>query len=503
MSFADIVLLAFRNLRQAKLRAGLTVAGVVVGVASIVCMVSFAIGFQENLLARTLAKFDIFTTIPVSGASVGLLLELGQGGAPVEMQEETPPSPEATKSSEKDAVRKPRSRFAEPRRMLDDKALSEIQKLPGVLYVFPRVNFTAIAQFEGKTRQLSFSGAPRELSQMPGNRTILAGRCFENDYAREALVSENFLKRLSGSRRAQAAPPFSVAEEQSEDPAVLAKRKAAAEALVGKEIVLYTLRSETATTGGAMDPTGRYEISHFKIVGVFGEEAAAGGMFERIFAGGSEILVPMGQARLFSRLNSDPLSRMGATLLGDTGYPAAVVKVSAPEKTQGVYEQINKLGLRAISLSNQLGEMKKVFLIVDSSLALLGGISLLVAALGISNTLIMSITERTREIGIMKAIGGDERSIMGIFFCEAGLIGLAGGALGVGAGWTLDRVANALVNHFIAGAGGQKFRVEIFSIPWYLWSGAVLFAVGVSLLAAAYPALRAARVDPVKALRHD
>jgi ABC-type antimicrobial peptide transport system permease subunit len=65
MSPADIILLALRNLRQAKLRAGLTVAGVVVGVASIVCMVSFALGLQENLLNRTLSKFDIFTRLPL------------------------------------------------------------------------------------------------------------------------------------------------------------------------------------------------------------------------------------------------------------------------------------------------------------------------------------------------------------------------------------------------------------------------------------------------------
>lgn len=502
MSFSDILLLALRNLRQAKLRAALTITGVVVGVASIVCMVSFALGFQENLLNRTLAKFDIFTTIPVSGASVGFLLEMGQGNLSAEVQDATPAPANPTGHQESRPVEKSRARANEPRRMLDDAALEEIERIPGVLYAFPRVGFTAVAQFEGKTRQMEFLGAPADLGQMPGGKTLLAGKCFSNDYAKEVLVSANFERKLTGARTRPPASPFAVSTEKS-DSAEEAKRKTAAEALLGKTLVIFTLRGEPASPGARMDASGRYEVHELKIVGVFSEDQAAGGMFERVFAGGSDLLVPMGQARLFRKLNSDPLSRMGATLLGDTGYPAAVVKVSSPEKTQGVYEQINKLGLRAISLSNQLGEIKRVFFIIDSSLALLGGISLLVAALGISNTLIMSITERTREIGVMKAIGGDERTIMGIFFCEAGLIGFAGGLLGVLIGWAIDGAANALVNHFIAGAGGGGFRVEIFSIPWFLWSGAILFAVAVSLLAAAYPAFRAARVDPIKALRHD
>jgi len=78
---------------------------------------------------------------------------------------------------------------------------------------------------------------------------------------------------------------------------------------------------------------------------------------------------------------------------------------------------------------------------------------------------------------------------------------LLGGCLGALGGWALDSIANLAVNHYIAGTGGKA--VNFFYIPWYLWSGSILFAIAVSLLAAAYPAYRAARVDPIKALRHD
>ena len=154
--------------------------------------------------------------------------------------------------------------------------------------------------------------------------------------------------------------------------------------------------------------------------------------------------------------------------------------------------------------TTQLEEIERIFLIINSSLALIGGIALLVASFGISNTMIMSIRERTREIGIMKAIGGSDSEIMRIFFIEASLIGLLGGAFGVIAGWGIDRVANVLANQWITRQAGQNFRlVEFFSIPWYLSGGAILFAVLISLIAAIYPALRAAKVDPIKALRYE
>jgi putative ABC transport system permease protein len=143
-----------------------------------------------------------------------------------------------------------------------------------------------------------------------------------------------------------------------------------------------------------------------------------------------------------------------------------------------------------------------VFLIIDSVLGLLGGISLLVASFGIANTMIMSILERTREIGIMKAIGAEDREIKLIFFFEAAVIGLTGGIIGCLAAWGIDALANRLAYRFILKPQGASF-VDFFSLPPWLWLGAILFALGVSILAALYPASRAARIDPVRALRHD
>jgi len=497
MNFADICQMALRNLQQAKLRATLTITGVVVGVTSLVCMVSFAFGLQENLLNKTLAGFDIFTTIPVSGASLSMLLEFGQNGENPEPAEGATPAgaaaPEPRRGPFGGMVR------AKPRRMLDDKAIAEIEKMPGVLYVQPRIGFEAFIQVNGHTRQVNFSGAPLELSRLPGGGTLLTGTGFSNDFAREIVVNEGTAKTFIAPVRkvppAPGSPPDPVARKKVPTEA---ERKQAAEQVLGKEVVLLTLREQPGAPGEA--PENRYEKNVFKVVGVLKAEETHG-PFEQLVFGRGGMFVPQGTARLYHKINGDSLSKLGATILGDSGYQGAIVRVKTPADTQSVYDGINKMGLQAISLTQQLSQMKTFFMIINSSLALLAGISLFVAAIGISNTLIMSITERTREIGIMKAIGGDNRTIMSIFFCEAGLLGLLGGVIGGGGAWLLDTIANATVNHYIASAGAV--RVEFFFIPWYLWSGAILFAVGVSLLAAAYPAYRAARVDPIKALRHD
>jgi ABC-type lipoprotein release transport system permease subunit len=116
--------------------------------------------------------------------------------------------------------------------------------------------------------------------------------------------------------------------------------------------------------------------------------------------------------------------------------------------------------------------------------------------------MIMSILERTREIGIMKAIGAEDREIKMIFFVEAAVIGTLGGVLGVLSAWGITALANVLAFRFLLKPQGATF-IDFFSLPSWLAASAILFALVVSILAALYPAARAARIDPVRALRHD
>lgn len=250
----------------------------------------------------------------------------------------------------------------------------------------------------------------------------------------------------------------------------------------------------------------------FRIVGVLKEVKPNGGPGpSRGLMPTMEINIPMATAHQWSVEHSGEqaevimaLARESGAIGADQspGYFSAVVRVTDPVALTDVRKKIKEMGLGSFSIVDQLDQIRTVFLIINSVLGLLGGISLLVASFGIANTMIMSILERTREIGIMKAIGAEDREIKLIFFFEAAVIGLTGGIVGSLAAWGIDALANRLAYRFVLKPQGASF-VDFFSLPPYLWLGAIVFALAVSVLAALYPASRAARIDPVRALRHD
>jgi putative ABC transport system permease protein len=182
-------------------------------------------------------------------------------------------------------------------------------------------------------------------------------------------------------------------------------------------------------------------------------------------------------------------------------YASVTVKVVSPQYTQDVEDRIKQMGFSAFSLNDALAGAKRAFIILDIILSLVGSIALAVSSLGIVNTMVMSILERTREIGIMKAIGGSDADIRTIFLIEASAIGLIGGVTGVILGWIVGRLVNFGANIYIQNQGGTPG--DLFSLPLWLVGGAIGFSIALSLVAGLYPASRAARLDPIHALRHD
>ena len=174
---------------------------------------------------------------------------------------------------------------------------------------------------------------------------------------------------------------------------------------------------------------------------------------------------------------------------------------SAAARRRTSRSRSRRLGFSAFSLNDALQGAKRAFLILDIVLGLIGSIALAVSSLGIMNTMVMSILERTREIGIMKAIGGSDGDIRRIFLIEASAIGFIGGVAGVVLGWVVGRVINFGANVYIERQGGTPGN--LFSLPFWLIGGAIGFSIAISLLAGSYPAARAAQLDPIQALRHD
>ncbi len=478
MSFWDILHLALRNLRQAKLRATLTTMGVIVGTAVIVTMVSFGLGLQSNMLERFKA-LDLFNEIQVFGRGLSSLVGANRQGGPRD---------EGDRSSR-------RERSAT--RILDDAGIKEIAAIPGVMYVEPSVAFGAFVRTNEKvlTQTIGGTNVPNASSRF---QHFAAGRMISSPTADEAVVSERFVRDFGFATPADAvgktlellAPPDESKDEEEETPNFFG----------------------IPLDDPGLDESNVVEVRRFTIAGVLGElkeGAGQGGL--RGMMPGARVYVPLDVAHQWNLTHRGPMSQVALALARqqgnlaegqDEGYDAAVVRVTDPVHLTEVRSKITGLGFGSFSIVDELDQIRLVFLIIDSVLGLLGGISLLVASFGIANTMIMSILERTREIGIMKAIGAEDREIKLIFFVEAAVIGLTGGVIGVLLAWGIDELANYLAYRFILKPQGATF-VDFFSIPPYLWIGAILFALLVSIIAALYPASRAARIDPVRALRHD
>jgi putative ABC transport system permease protein len=187
----------------------------------------------------------------------------------------------------------------------------------------------------------------------------------------------------------------------------------------------------------------------------------------------------------------------------ESGFGYAAVEVDNVDHVQEVTAQVRKMGLQAHSLIDLIEREQLIYLLIFTSMTVVAGVSLLVAALGITNTMLMSVLERVREIGIMKAVGGRDGHIQMIFLVEGALVGLAGGLLGLLLGWTASFPGDAWVRSLVQRRLSLNLHESIFAFPWWLVLGTPAFACLVTTLGALYPARRAARIDPVKALRHD
>ncbi len=154
------------------------------------------------------------------------------------------------------------------------------------------------------------------------------------------------------------------------------------------------------------------------------------------------------------------------------------------------------------SIDAILNVADRIFTVITAMLAMVSSIALLVACIGIVNTMIMSIYERTREIGTLKAMGASRGDIRQMFMMEAGFIGLIGGAVGLVLSWLLGRGLNALALH-LAKQRALPLPDNLFIITPILIVQALFFALLIGVLAGVYPANRAARLDPLAALRHE
>jgi putative ABC transport system permease protein len=188
------------------------------------------------------------------------------------------------------------------------------------------------------------------------------------------------------------------------------------------------------------------------------------------------------------------------------GYSQASIVPRSSSESLAIESELLMRGFYAMSAGTMIKAFNTIFLMIQAVLGGVGGIALLVAGVGIANTLTMAIFERTREIGLMKALGASNRAVMFIFLGEAGAIGFLGGLGGVLIGLLLSGAANIFYGFYLQSQGAASASgasASITFIPLWLPLVAILFATVVGVLSGLYPAQRAARLEPVVALKYE
>jgi putative ABC transport system permease protein len=458
VTFRDTLDLAFRNLSQAKLRTSLTTMGVSIGIASLAGMVSLGVGLQDQFVGR-FTKSGMFDSINVLPGSAGQIT-FGPG----------PRGGGRRGFGRNAAAARAQSQSDVPLQELNDETLKQLAALPQVREVYPMIRVPVEVKYGGDAEYQTAAGTPMSAQGEGAFQSIVNGRFFASDDEAACMLSLDFAKRINDAN------PGSLA---------------------GQQLTLNYVSSAAPALLPGMPPAVHRTDSSCTIVGIVEREANP-------FAGPggtTGLMIPMGKAKeiYFSTFAAAQAATQGA--VRTRPYPSAVVKVRAAQATQDVEDQIKKMGFSAFSLNDALQGAKRAFIILDIVLSLIGSIALAVSSLGIMNTMVMSILERTREIGIMKAIGGSDGDIRRIFLIEASAIGFLGGAAGLVLGWLVGRLINFGANVYIQQQGGTPGN--LFSLPLWLIAAAMAFSVLVSLMAGSYPAARAAKLDPIHALRHD
>ena len=442
MRFWDLISLITENLGRRKGRVSMTAIGVVIGTAAVVLLVSLASGLQQSATSNLYGISDLsrIEVYPNYGEGPIMVEKVGGGGG-------INSGPVSTA------------------KMLTPIALQDIAAIQGVIQVIPRdylygqgmikagkletwANMMGVA-----TDSLENLGYP--LSE--GTLEIRKGTAIIGSW-----VSRNFYD-----------PNMRPGQDPPEPPDLMNQR-------IKLELIKWT------TDGVEVKKTVTLEVT-----GVLQEA--------RNEADGS-IFVSMEDLTTWNEwFNGKRINR------NKDGYSNVIVKAESPEVVMGVTDSINELGFMAYSPQSTVQGINSFFVVLQLIFGGIGAIALLVAAIGIANTMTMAILERTREIGLMKAVGATNRDVLSIFLGEAAGIGFLGGLGGILLGWGGSKVLNILALQYLSGQSQTGMIPTNFTTatpPWLLLF-AIVFATLVGFFSGLYPALRAATLEPVMALKYE
>jgi len=444
----DLLRLIFGNLNRRKGRVALTAIGVVIGTAAVVVLVSLAIGLQRNANEQLYGIGDLtqIQVMPAYGMEGGPVVVMGGGGGG---------------GGGVGGMGGPQ----QPK-LLTNSALDDLRSIPGVIAVIPR--------------DYMMGGMIMKYKRLEGGANVIGiGINSLSELGVEAEQGDTELVRGAVIVGPQVPVNFyDPRQRPGQEPPPPPD-------LYGQNLTFIVLRYDANGT------ETRKTVS-FRVVGTLTETRGESdwSIFMRL-----EDLKALNEWAMNRRINYNK-----------DGYNQVIVKVDTVDNVLAVNDRIKEMGFQAFTPQSFVQGINNFYLILQVIFGGVGAIALLVAAIGIANTMAMAILERTREIGLMKAVGATNRDVLSIFLGEAAGIGFLGGLGGVLIGWLAGQGLNVIAIVYLAGQtaqqGGPPPSVAVYTPAW-LPMFALLFATLIGLISGLYPALRAATMIPVHALKYE
>lgn len=471
MNWMDLLRMSSSNLRRRKLRTFLTVLGVVIGTASIVVMISLGLGLQQAMY-QEIEQYGGLTTINVSGAN-------GEGD--MMMYSSMGDSQEASEE------------------YVDDACLKKLAELEHVTSVEPVYSMSVMllkGSYEGymqlmamtpeglKSRNIELSQGtlpPKNSGHIElvyGNMTLVnfyqkgtnasywdTGELPDIDLEKDSLF---LILDQEGYYSGQEQSPLDMAAGGDDG----------GEGGQGsKPAKKHVVRGCGLVKGGVDD----YNANCYYI---FCDLDTLKQVLKKEFAG--RVIPGQPQTK-----NGKPMKEFC--------YSYAQLKVDDKDNVSAVANTIKEMGYNVETNAEMMDSVNRQMGIIQAVLGGIGAVSLFVAAIGIANTMMMSIYERTKEIGVMKVLGCSLGNIRGMFLMEAAFIGIFGGIIGNILSFLMSMAINALTaNSEMISTGGAN----ISYIPIWLMLASIGFAMLVGIVAGYFPAKRAMKLSPLEAIRN-
>ena len=436
MKFFDLLTMSVNNLRRRKLRTVLTVLGVIIGTASIVVMVSLGIGLKE----MTIEQYSSYGSLN----RIEVMNNYGWGS-----------------NIDEDSF-------------ITDETLKKFAKVPHVVTASPVLRSYVSMKQGIYTNGASLIGVNRAvLEEIPLGR----GRLPDPNAKTMELVVGNMIPRdFYNSKTGKGY--WDTGELPDVD--------------LYNEAFFVTFEN----TGIA---NGKQKKYVFPVSGmVQGDENTYGEYSYGIYVDVEQLKAQLKRIYRKNPIPGQPTNKKGKPY-NYFVYDTAYVYVDVMDNVLNVQSAITEMGYQAYSNMQWLEQAQEQTDMIQAALGGIGAVSMFVAAISIANTMMMSIYERTKEIGVLKVLGCSLGSIRNMFLIEAGFIGFMGGTCGV----VLSYGVSELVNKFLASGlmGGQSG--DISRIPPWLAGMAVIFAIVIGMLAGLFPALRAMKLSPLAAIRNE